>query len=491
MRSLILVLIFAVVGSTAAARNPNFILFLVDDLGWTDLGCMGSDLYETPNIDRLAADGVKFLNAYSACTVCSPTRAAILTGQYPARLRVTDFIAGHPFHNTRLRIPNWTKQLNLEHLTIAEELKRLNYRSAHIGKWHLTPRDGVEHPDLWPEKQGFDRNIGGFSAGAPGSYHWPYGGGKNRASRKVINLPNMGKEGDYLTDTLTDEAVKIIRDWHDKPFFIYFSYYNVHTPIQAKKPYAAKVRQRMAAESKIRRHTNADYAAMIQSVDESIGRVRAELKRQGLAKETVLIFTSDNGGLLRQGATAVTSNLPARNGKGSVYEGGVRVPGIIHWPGVTPAGTVSKFPIISMDFMPTILGIAGLNPTRRMDGRNLVPLLRHNEPIRRDDLFWHYPHYHSMGGVPYTAVLSGDWRLIEFHDGKRLELYNLNDDPHEDRNLAKSNPVQAKRMVAKINRWRDSVGAQMPAPNPEYDPSEPTVIRFGTRERTPAPFRRN
>ena len=479
---------FLLAASAVAAERPNFILFLVDDLGWTDLGYAGSDLYETPNIDRLAGEGMVFQNAYSACTVCSPTRAAILTGQYPARLRVTDFIAGHPFHNTRLRIPDWTKQLNLEHVTIAEELKRVNYKTAHIGKWHLTPRDGVEHPDLWPEAQGFDRNIGGFSAGAPGSYHWPYGRGKNKQTGRVINLPDKGRAGDYLTDTLTDEAVKIIEEWREEPFFIYFSYYTVHTPIEAKPEYVGHFGAKVKPDG---RHTNAKYAAMLRSLDESVGRVMKRLDQLGIADNTVILFTGDNGGLLEQGnKTRVTSNLPARNGKGSVYEGGVRVPGIIKWPGVTRGGRTTTFPIISMDFLPTILDIAGLKPTHEPDGQSLARLLR-DEPARlpQRELFWHYPHYHSMGGVPYTAILSGRHRLIHFHEDDRLELYHLDRDQHEDQNLATTKPALATKLLSRIKKWRREVKAQMPTRNPDYDPAAPTVIRFGTRDRAARPYR--
>ena len=490
MKKTLLSIALTILGMTlaSAAKPPNFILFLVDDLGWTDLGYAGSDLYETPNIDRLAREGLIFKNAYAACTVCSPTRAAILTGMYPARLKVTDFIAGHPFHNTKLRIPGWTKQLNLEHVTIAEELKRLNYKTAHIGKWHLTPRDGVEHPNLWPEAQGFDRNIGGFSAGAPGSYHWPYGRGKNKDQGKVINLPAEGKTGDYLTDILTDEAVKIIDEWKSNPFFIYFSYYTVHTPLQAKAGYVKEFSSKTQAGA---RHTNPTYAAMVRSLDDSVGRVMQRLKQHGLEQETVILFTADNGGLIEQGnKVRVTSNLPARNGKGSVYEGGVRVPAFINWPGVTTGGRSADLPIISMDFFATILDIAGLKPATSPDGRSLVSLLR-NRPLvpSARELFWHYPHYHSMGGVPYTALLRGKHRLIHFHEDDRLELYDLGRDRHEDINLAAKNPELARQLLGRIKNWRREVGAQMPTKNPEYDPTKPTVIQFGTRERNARPYR--
>ena len=211
-------------------RRPNVLFLLVDDLGWTDLGCFGSDLYETPNIDRLAAKGVKFTSAYAACTVCSPTRAAVLTGKYPARLHVTDFIPGHGIQNTPLKMPDWTHKLEHKQVTIAEALKPAGYKTAHIGKWHLTPRDSQPHPEFWPQTQGFDLNIGGFQAGAPGSYFWPYGRGKDKQQGRVINLPPGGAQGEYLTERLTDEALSILDQWKDDPFFIYFAYYTVHTP---------------------------------------------------------------------------------------------------------------------------------------------------------------------------------------------------------------------------------------------------------------------
>lgn len=489
--SLILATVLCVPHITNADdERLNVLVLLVDDLGWTDLACFGSDLYETPNIDELAATGMRFTDAYSACTVCSPTRAALLTGQYPARLHVTDFIPGHPIENTPLIVPDWTQQLDHEQVTIAEILREQGYGTAHIGKWHLTPRirtddpnsDG-DFPEFYPTTQGFDVNIGGNEAGAPRSYFWPYGRGRGEA-RKYNNLyrtlPTGGEEGEYLTDRLTDEALKLLQTAadDDEPFFMYFAYYTVHTPLQAKTEEERRYQRKIDSAAGELRHHNATYAAMVGSLDRSVGRLLELLEETGLDERTLVIFTSDNGGLIDAGDDAVTSNLPLRNGKGSVYEGGVRVPAIIRWPGVTQPGSVSDVPIISVDYLPTILAATGTQVPDEvgpvLDGVSLAPVLA-NEDVAAPSrmLFWHYPHYHMMGGIPYSSVRVGDWKLIEFHDGRPPELYNLSEDLHEDRNRADSEPDILARLQRHIDHWRSSVGAQMPTRNPDYDPDLP------------------
>ena len=285
-------------------QKPNIILFYVDDLGWTDLGCYGSDLYETPNIDKLAHEGIKFTNAYSACTVCSPSRAALMTGKYPARLHLTDWIQGHKRPNAKLKVPDWQMYLDTTEVTIAEALKKTGYVTANFGKWHLG-----DTPEYWPENQGFDVNIGGYRWGAPGSYFFPYHGNK----RDKMHPPNLenGTEGEYLTDRLTDEAISFIKQEKDRPFFIYFPHYAVHTPIQA---HDSLVQYYQAKVSDSSRHTNATYAAMIHSMDHSLGRLRTTLEELQLDMRTVIFFTSDNGGLeLRN----ITDNGALRAGKGS------------------------------------------------------------------------------------------------------------------------------------------------------------------------------
>jgi arylsulfatase A-like enzyme len=310
-------------------------LVLADDLGWRDLACYGSDLYETPHLDRLARDGMKFTQAYSACTVCSPTRAAILTGKYPARLHVTDWIPGLPPENPRLLVPDWTKYLPREEVTVVRVLRSAGYATASIGKWHL---GGAEY---YPEKQGFDLNIAGTDTAAPKSYFAPY---------KIATLPE-GPEGEYLTDRLGDEAVRFIEQNKAKPFFLYLPHFAVHTPIQGKPALVQKYRGKKRAGL---RQTNAVYAAMIESMDDTVGRIRRKLDELKLADRTIVIFTSDNGGRV-----PTTSNAPLRVGKGSCYEGGTRVPLIVHWAGVTKPGSVCETPVISMDLYPTILEMAG------------------------------------------------------------------------------------------------------------------------------------
>ncbi len=461
------------------------VVFFVDDMGWTDLGCFGSDFYETPNIDRLAAEGMKFTQAYAACTVCSPSRAALLTGKYPARLHVTDFIPGHPIVNTPLTMPDWTQELELGEETIAELLKeQKGYRTAHFGKWHLTPRvwtgdpnsDG-DFPAFYPDKQGFDLNFGGCERGAPASYFWPYGRGDTMEKKKDNNtfrtLPaESGGEGVYLTDQLATEAVGVVEKFASDPFFLYFPFYNVHTPLQGRPDLVEKYEKKLAANPDVR-HGNEKYAAMVESVDEAIGRVVAALEKAGILDQTLIIFSSDNGGLEPQ----ATTNLPLRQGKGTIYEGGVRVPTIIRWPEKAKAGSISEEPIITVDFLPTIAEATGIEMPENIDGRSLLPLLENPESatLHRDAIFWHYPHYHMMGGIPHSAVRMGDWKLIERHgEEPGLELYHLAEDIHEDHNLAASDPERAKSMQRRLHEWRESVDAQMPVVNPDYDPSKPT-----------------
>jgi len=469
----------------------NVVVFLVDDMGWTDLGCQGSDLYETPNIDRLAASGTRFTDGYAACTVCSPTRAAYQTGQYPARLRVTDFIPGHPIENTPMIIPEWTQRLELEHSTIAEMLKSAGYQTAHLGKWHLTERDRSatgnstgHYPTHYPEKQGYDFNIGGNEHGAPPSYFWPYGRGKTLVDKKdnpiLRTMParDSSTEAEYLTDRIADEGVRLIErfagDGDQRPFFTSFCFYNVHTPLQGPADLVKKYRKKIA-ETSPERHTNPVYAAMVESVDRAVGRVLTTLEEQNLAERTLIIFTSDNGGLRPQ----ATDNSPLRQGKGGIYEGGVRVPFIVRWPGVTPAGSVSHEAVITMDIVPTILAATGVEAPAaaraKLDGVSLANVLRapSSSTLDRNALYWHYPHYHSMGARPYSAIRAGDWKLIQLH-GKMdsPELYNLVDDLHEDTNLAANYPDKAGELLKMLDAWRNSVDAQMPRPNDNYAPDK-------------------
>lgn len=423
--------------SQAAEKPLNIVLILVDDLGWTDVGCYGSDFYETPNIDRLASEGMRFTQAYSACTVCSPTRAAILTGKYPARLHLTDWIPGHPKPDAKLKVPGFHQELPLEETTLAEILKEHGYATASVGKWHLGKQP------FYPEKQGFDVNIAGTDKGQPPSYFSPY---------KIHTLKD-GPEGEYITDRITDEALRWIEQNRERPFFLYWPHFAVHTPIQSKEDLIQKYRQKAPGQS----HSNAKYAAMMESLDQSIGRLMAKLEEWGLTDHTVVIFTSDNGGLLKQ-----TDNTPLRQGKGTAYEGGVRIPLIVKWPGVTNPGRVSDIQCISMDLFATLCAATGTQPKDEMDGMSLVPILRGQARLPERPLFWHYPHYHTEGATPYSAVRLGDYRLIEFLEDGHLELYNLKEDIGEIRDLAKEWPKKARELAAMVHDWRDEVKAQMP-----------------------------
>jgi arylsulfatase A len=442
------------------APKPNIILVLTDDLGWTDLGCYGSTFHETPNIDRLAGQAMRFTAAYSACTVCSPTRASILTGQYPARLHITDWIAGHVRPNAQLRVPDWTMQLPLATMNLAKALKPAGYATASIGKWHLGGNA------FWPDQQGFDLNIAGCAMGQPPSYVSPY---------RIPTLPE-GPPGEFLSDRLTDEAVKFINKHKDRPFLLYLPHYAVHTPLMAKPAVIEKYKKK--ADFKNPQH-NPTYAGLLESVDESVGVIARTLDELHLADNTIIIFTSDNGGLLN-----VTSNIPLRAGKGSAYEGGVRVPLIIKWPGVTRPGSVCPTPVISADFYPTLLALAGVPlPNSVVDGESLEPLLRQSGPLKRDAIYWHYPHYHPGGATPYGAIRQGAYRLVEFFEDNHVELYNLVDDIGETRDLAAAMPDQAAALRQQLHAWRTRVGAQMPTPNPGYQPGSPAgdAARKGQR----------
>jgi arylsulfatase A len=439
----------------AADRPPNVVLILIDDMGWTDLTCYGSKFYETPNIDRLAASGMRLTTGYSACTVCSPTRAAIMTGKYPARLHITDWIAGHQRPFAKLKVPDWQQHLPHEEVTIAEAFHANGYATGVIGKWHL----GGE--PYRPTTQGFDINIGGTHVGSPPNYFFPY-------RNNNVSLPGLeeGKPGEYLTDRLTDEAIAFITAHKDKPFFLYLPHYAVHTPLQAKADKIAKYRAKANPDSP---QHNATYAAMIESLDEGIGRLLAHLDAQNLRENTIVVFTSDNGGLeLNQ----VTANDPLRAGKGSAYEGGVRVPLMVSYPPKIRAGSTSDVPAMSIDLFPTLIELCDLSlPMGKpaWDGISVAPTLLDKGSVKRENFFWHYPHYHPGGATPYGAVRSGNWRLVEFYETGKVELYDLGNDIGEAKDLAAAEPQKRGELLSLLQKWRGDVGAQMPLPNPQYD----------------------
>lgn len=444
--------------------KPNFILFLIDDLGWRDLGCQGSTFYRTPNIDQLAKEAVRFTDAYAACAVCSPTRAAVLTGKYPARLLLTDWLpSGRWNPKAKLREGRFLRGLPVEEVTLAEALREGGYRTASIGKWHL----GSE-PFSLPEHHGFDVNIAGNAHGAPGSYFSPYAGDWKvpaTGQRAVWNVLPDGQPGEYLTDRLTDEAVKFIRESREKPFFLYFPHYGVHTPLQAKKEITAKYERVPEAQ----RQGKPEYAAMVESIDDSVGRVMATLKELKLDENTIIIFTSDNGGFYN-----ATSNAPLRANKGAYYEGGIRVPLIIKWPGVAKAGSVVSDPVTSTDLYPTCLAAAGLpaRPNQHQDGVNLRPVLAGEGSLAARSLFWHYPHYNEHpSSISSSVIRKGPWKLIETFDPEGIELYNLANDLSETKNLAATETAKTSELRRELDAWRVAVGAERMLPNPDYDPA--------------------
>jgi arylsulfatase A len=448
----------------AAPARLNVVLFLIDDLGWRDIGANGSTYYQTPHIDRLAREGVRFTDAYAACAVCSPTRAAVLTGKYPARLLLTDWLPNGRWHpKAKLQSGRFVRGLPLEEFTLAEALREAGYRTASIGKWHL----GSE-PFSLPEHHGFDVNIGGNAHGAPGDFFAPYGGDwavPTTGLRARWNVLPDGKPGEYLTDRLTDEAVKFIRENRAQPFFLYFPHYAVHTPLQAKPELVAKYEKIPEAQQQ----GKPVYAAMVESMDESVGRVMATLRELGLEQNTVVIFTSDNGGFYN-----ATSNAPLRANKGAYYEGGIRVPLIIKWPGVARAGHVSAEPVTSTDLYPTCLVAAGLppRPHQHSDGLDLRPVLAGGATLNRPAIFWHFPHYNDHpSSVPSSVIRRGPWKLIETFDPEGVELYNLADDLGETRNLAPADPGRTAELRSELAAWRREVGAEMMRPNPDYDPN--------------------
>ena len=458
--------------------RPNIILILIDDMGWMDLGCQGSSFYETPRLDLLAQEGMRFTDAYASCPVCSPTRASIMTGKYPATVGITNFIGGG--RNARLLSAPYLHYLPLEERSLASSLREGGYSTWHIGKWHL----GGE--GYWPEQHGFDVNVGGCGWGRPQKgYFSPW------------SIPTLedGPEGEYLTDRLTDEAVSLIRGRGEKPFFMNFCYYAVHTPIQAKPDLVEKYRAKASAlgldsrepfeegedypfipmnpkrPGRVRRRLfqgDPVYAAMVENLDRNIGRVLDALNEEGIADDTVVIFTSDNGGLATSEGSP-TCNAPLSEGKGWMYEGGTREPLIVKWPGVTAPNSVCREPTTSPDFYPTCLEIAGLPliPEQHVDAVSIAPLLG-GARAERGPIFWHYPHYGNQGGRPGCSVRDGDWKLIEFFEDRHVELYNLRTDVGEDRDLANEKPDIAKRLRGELADWLVRAGAKIPEPNPDW-----------------------
>ena len=459
------------------ANFPNIVLFLVDDLGWRDVSYSGSDFYETPNIDQLAASGAVFENAYAAHPVCSPTRAALMTGRDPARIGITDWIPGYKAQSPLMDTPKIRLALPLEERTLAELLKDNGYRTGFVGKWHLGETEA-----FWPEYQGFDLNIGGHNRGAPpGGYYAPY---------KNPRLTD-GPKGEFLTERLGQESRKFITDNSDAPFFLMHSFYSVHTPIQAApgsiEKYERKAAGRTAPQSPERYATQSNqvasnpvYAGMVEAVDNQIGKTLAHLKALNLDKNTIIVFASDNGGLSTRSVAkpiSPTTNAPLRAGKGWLYEGGIRVPFIIKATDVTPGMTVTN-PTSSADIFPTLLDFAGIAPDKdvTLDGLSLASVLQNQNGAGLPDraLIWHYPHYHGTGARPGTAIRHGDWKLIRHYETDEVELFNLKNDPYETLNLAEKQPAKVEALLGELKAWSVKVGAKFPSLKPlsQMRPSE-------------------
>ena len=446
---------------------------MVDDMGWTDLECYGSDLHETPNINRLAEEGMRFTNAYSAAAISTPTRAALMTGKHPARLNMTIWYEysgePRPAIHERLAGPFTESNLPLDEYTIAEALRDKGYYTAHVGKWHL---GNAVH---YPEAHGFNINIGGTMWGMPFTYWYPFSGWRaiDNEFRYVPGLENPSREdeGSYLTDRLTDEAIKIIEARKDEPLFMHLSYYSPHVPVEGKpgftKYFEEKIRDGMI-------HRNAEYAAMIASIDENVGRIMDVLQKEGIEDNTIVFFYSDNGGL-DSPRVNVSNNYPLRSGKGSLYEGGIRVPLIVKWPARISPHSLNSLPVTTMDFYPTILEMTNTAGdevhNKNIDGVSLVPVLTgHAKSLERDAIFWHYPHYYPNATTPVSAMRSGDWKILHYFEDDSIELYNLADDQGETDDLSGQLPEVRNRLYNMLQTWRREINAQFPSFNPGYKP---------------------
>ncbi len=457
-------------------KKPNFVFLLADDLGWKDIGAYGSSFYETPNIDRLRASGMKFTQAYAACPVCSPTRASIMTGKYPPRVGITDYISptggNQPEQwgrNTPLLPTSYNDHLPLDEETIAECLKEAGYATFFAGKWHLGPED------YWPEDQGFDVNKGGTEHGGP------YSGDKYFSPYDNPRLED-GPPGEHLPARLGRECADFIKAHQDQPFFTFLSFYSVHIPLMTREDLEEKYQKKAEklddsrktwgkeGERKVRLvQDHAVYAGMVEAMDQAIGHVLDTLDELGLAENTIVFFMSDNGGLSTSEGHP-TSNLPLRAGKGWMYEGGIREPMIVRAPGITEAGSTSEGIVTSTDFYPTMLELAGLSlmPAQHKDGVSFVPLLK-GKNMDRGPIFWHYPHYGNQGGSPSGAVREGKWKLIEWYEDGKINLFNLEEDIGEKNDVSEEYPEVVEKLHEKLKRWRKEVSAKMPTNNPNYD----------------------
>ncbi len=432
-------------GAQGGQRQPNLIFILGDDLGWAELGCYGNTFNKTPNLDKLAGEGMRFTQAYAAAPVCSPYRVSLMIGQYPVRTGITDYLR-----------PNDPKHLSTDYVTLPKMLQSAGYATGIVGKWHLTGYANHGAKEVGPAEHGFDEVLVSENRGiADGSYFFPYHFNQQIQQR----LP--GRE--YLVDRCNMEAVEFIERHKDKPFFLYLSHYAVHTRLNGKPDLVARYEAKPNAGQGFQApRNNPHLAAQLESVDQGVGMIRDKLRELGLSQDTIIVFTGDNGGEDR-----VTSNAPLRAGKSTLYEGGIRAPLIVYWPGVTPPGRICHTPVCSVDFYPTFAQAAGVRPApgQVTDGVSLMPLLKDPEaPLDRDAFYWHYPldKSHFLGGRSAGAIRKGDWKLIEFFDTGTTELYDLSKDPSEQRNLADKESNKRQELLTKLHAWQRSVGAAIP-----------------------------
>lgn len=460
-------------------ETPNFVVILVDDLGYMDIGANNPNcFYETPNIDGLAESGMRFTDGYAANPVCSPTRYSLMTGKYPTRVEATNFFSGR--RSGKFNPAPLHDKMPLNEITIAQALNASGYSTFFAGKWHLGPSE-----EYFPQNRGFDVNIGGYFRGGP------YTGNKYFAPFKNPEIKVESPEGDHLPARLARETANFIDQHKDKPFLAYLSFYSVHTPLIGR-PDLVKKYQSRAAEltgeefageeqvigDKPRRvrilQKHAVYAAMVEAMDQAVGKVLKQLENSGVADNTIVIFTSDNGGLSTSEGLP-TSNLPLRGGKGWVYEGGIREPWIVRYPGVTKPGSVSDQPICSIDVFPTIAAAAGIKVEHEIDGVDLLPALKAKN-LDRDALFWHYPHYSNQGGFPGGAVRDGDFKLVERYEDGRVHLYNLKNDIGESKDLADDMPKRVNQMRKRLHAWYQSVDAHFLTEKEGQVPWQPSYV---------------
>jgi arylsulfatase A len=445
--------------NSAPAEKPNIIVIVADDLGWSDLSCYGNTFIETPNLDKLAKSGVRFTNAYAAASLCSPSRASLLTGLHPVRVNITEHLHGafKPSPSIPLITPNIDQALKLEYYTLGEMLQRESYRTGYVGKWHL---GGGENR---PSNQGFGFTYAANHHGLPSSYYYPF-----FPAGSMPDIEADAKPGDYLTDKLTDKAIQFVEEQNSN-FFLFLAFYSPHVPIEGRKDLVEKYIAKRGGETGL---PNPHYAAMVETIDQNVGRLVDKLKALGKLDNTLIVFTSDNGGLSVKEVPAFekhtppTTNAPLLAGKGYLHEGGIRVPMIAHWPNQIRTGSEVNTIVSGTDFFNTFLDVVG-KFDKTPDGISFYDLLKGNKQNERA-IYWHVPHYSPQGGKPSSAIRKGNYKLIQYYENNTIELYNLATDPSEQKNIYTENKVLGDQLTKELNDWKTRMNAKLPKPNPDY-----------------------